>query len=329
MKILSETLLLKSIRQNIPPPDARVLVGFGDDAACYKIPSGKFSSITTDAFVENVHFSLQYFSFSDIGAKSLSAAISDIAAIGGIPSVAVLSLFIREGIKKSEINELYKSVKETAKKYWVNIVGGDIVKAEELAIVFTIVGEIDKSNITLRSGAQVGDIIFVTGNLGGAYTGRLVLERGLEINAFGFQDIAKKHLRPEARVDESQKLIKNLKINSMIDISDGLSTDLLHIAEESRVSVQIEASRIPISEETKRAASLFKLGPIETALRSGEEYELLFTVSPKETEKIKQLDLKIPVTPIGKITSKEEKNVIIFPDGTKKPLIPTGYVHIA
>jgi len=241
----------------------------------------------------------------------------------------VLSLFIREGIKKSEINELYKSVKETAKKYWVNIVGGDIVKAEELAIVFTIVGEIDKSNITLRSGAQVGDIIFVTGNLGGAYTGRLVLERGLEINAFGFQDIAKKHLRPEARVDESQKLIKNLKINSMIDISDGLSTDLLHIAEESRVSVQIEASRIPISEETKRAASLFKLGPIETALRSGEEYELLFTVSPKETEKIKQLDLKIPVTPIGKITSKEEKNVIIFPDGTKKPLIPTGYVHIA
>ena len=178
MKEFSEDSILKFIKNKLPNPDARVLVGFGDDAACYKIPSGKFSCITTDAFVENIHFSLKYFSFYDIGVKSLTSSLSDIAAVGGTPSVAVLSLFLRDGISKNMVDELYRGIKESASKYWVNIVGGDIVKANEIAIVFTIVGEIEKSNITLRSGAKPGDIICVTGNLGGSYTGWLVLEKG-------------------------------------------------------------------------------------------------------------------------------------------------------
>ncbi|TES91077.1 MAG: thiamine-phosphate kinase [Candidatus Cloacimonadota bacterium] len=329
MKEFSEDSILKFIKNKLPNPDARVLVGFGDDAACYKIPSGKFSCITTDAFVENIHFSLKYFSFYDIGVKSLTSSLSDIAAVGGTPSVAVLSLFLRDGISENMVDELYRGIKESASKYWVNIVGGDIVKANEIAIVFTIVGEIEKSNITLRSGAKPGDIICVTGNLGGSYTGWLVLEKAIDIGSYGFQNIVEKHLRPEARIEESKKIIETVKVNSMIDISDGLSTDMLHIAEESRVSVHIETAKIPVSEEAKRAALLFKLDPIETALKSGEEYELLFTILEKDIEKLNDININIPITIIGRIADKSQKNIIVNPDGAAKPLIPTGYNHFS
>jgi len=243
MVALSETSVLKLIRKILPNPDA----------ACYKIPSGNYSCISTDAFIENVHFSLAYFSFQDIGVKSLAAALSDIAAVGGTPSVAVVSLLLTKGIKDADIQELYTGINETAKKYWVNIVGGDIVKAEEIAIIFTIVGEIEKSRITLRSGAEEGDIIFVTGNLGDSYMGQLVLEKGIDIESYGFYDIVQKHLRPEPRIIESKKLLDTVKIHSMIDISDGLSTDILHIALESRKSIKLEASKLPISDEAKRS----------------------------------------------------------------------------
>jgi len=327
MDVLSETSILKLIKRKLPNPDARVLVGFGDDAACYKIPSGSYSCITTDAFIENVHFSLGYFTFYDIGIKSFVSALSDIAAVGGTPSVAVVSLLLTKGTDNSDIDELYKGINETAKKYWVNIVGGDITKAEEIAVIFTVVGEIDKSNITLRSGAEEGDAIFVTGNLGDSYTGRLVLESGIDVDAYGFQNLVKKHLRPEPRIAESRKLLQRIKIHSMIDISDGLSTDILHIAEESRKSVQLEAAMLPISDESKRAANQFKLSAVETALRSGEEYELLFTAPESEQKHILELDIGIPITKIGKILAPSQTNIIFFPDGKQKPLIPTGYNH--
>ncbi|TET78417.1 MAG: thiamine-phosphate kinase [Candidatus Cloacimonadota bacterium] len=327
MKEFTEESILNYIKKKLPSPDARVLVGFGDDAAIYKIPSGKYSCITTDAFVENIHFSLKHFSFYDIGVKSLTSAISDIAAVGGTPSVAVLSLFLREWITAKSIDKLYNGIRAAARKYWVNIVGGDIVKANEIAIVFTIVGEIDKSNITLRSGAKPGDIICVTGNLGSSYTGHLLLEKEIDINAYGFQNIIEKHLRPEARIEESRKILETVTVHSMIDISDGLSTDLLHIAEESRVSVHIEASKIPVNEETKRAAALLKLDPIEASLKSGEEYELLFTISETDFKRLKNVKIEIPITVIGKVFEKSRKNMIVFPDGTTEPLIPIGYNH--
>ena len=328
MKKLTERSILKSIKDKLRTPDARVLVGFGDDAAIYKIPSGNFSCITTDAFVENRHFSLNYFSFYDIGVKSLISALSDIAAVGGTPSVAVVSLLLQKDISENEIGELYKGIRETAKKYWVNIVGGDVVNANETAIIFTIVGEIEKLNVTLRSGAKPDDIVCVTGSLGGSYLGRLVLEEKIDINSYGFQYLIEKHLRPEARVIESRKILHNITVHSMIDISDGLSTDLLHIAEESRISVNIEADKIPIKDEVKRAASLFKLDPIEAALKSGEEYELIFTVSEENFNKIKKIDIGVPITSIGKVFKAGQENTLVLPDGTKNPLIPTGYDHI-
>jgi len=329
MKEFTETSILKHIGRKLPNPDARVLVGFGDDTAVYKIPNGKFSCITTDAFVENKHFSLRYFPLYDIGVKSLTSALSDIAAVGGIPSIAVISLFIRKGIYDIMIDEIYNGILKTAKKYWVNIVGGDIVKADELAIVFTIVGEIDKSSITLRSGAKPNDIICVTGTLGGSFTGRMALEKNLDINTYSLENIVKKHLQPEARLKESQKLLKTVNVHSMIDISDGLSTDIVHIAEESRVGVHIEADNIPISEETKRAISLFNLNPIEVALKSGEEYELLFTIPKEELKILEDNKIGIPITPIGRVTEKGEKNLLILPDGTSQVLIPTGYNHFS
>jgi thiamine-monophosphate kinase len=329
MKSFTEKELLKFARSRLPAPDSRVLVSFGDDSAVYSIPTGKFSCISTDAFVENIHFSLKYSTFYDIGVKSLVSALSDIAAIGGTPSVAVFSLFVRKVIYDVMLDDLYRGIRETAKKYWVNVVGGDTVGAEELAIVFTIVGEIEKSNITLRSGAKPGDVICVTGYLGDSYAGRIALGKKLDAKKYGIGRIIDKHLRPEARVKEAQKIISTNQINSMIDISDGLSTDLLHISEDSRVGVQLEAKSIPISEETIKVTSMLDLNPIETALKSGEEYELLFTTPEENLKKIQTMDIGIPITHIGKVTENSQKNIIIYSDGTSRPLKPTGYNHLA
>ncbi|TET16973.1 MAG: thiamine-phosphate kinase [Candidatus Cloacimonadota bacterium] len=327
MKEFSEDDFLNFVKKKLPLPDARVLVGFGDDSAFYKIPTGKYSCITTDAFVENTHFSLNYFPLYNIGTKSLVSALSDIAAVGGTPSVAVLSLFLRKGIVDTMIDDMYRGIRETAKKYWVNVVGGDTVKAHELALVFTIVGEIDKSQITLRSGAKPGDSICVTGNLGASYIGQMVLEQKMDIDTLGFQKIVNKHLNPEARIDESKKILQHLKVHAMIDISDGLSTDLLHIAQESRVNIYLEANKIPIAEKTLRAAAHFELNAIETALKSGEEYELLFTIPQTEVHKLNTIDIGVRITEIGKITEKGKNNLIAYPDGTTVPLFPTGYNH--
>lgn len=329
MKEFTEKELLKFVRSRLPVPDSRVLVSFGDDSAVYSTPTGKLSCISTDAFVENVHFSLKHSTFYDIGIKSLVSGLSDIAAMGGIPSVAVFSLFVRKVIYDVMFDDLYRGIRETAKKYWVNIVGGDTVEAEELAIVFTVVGEIEKSNITLRSGAKPGDVICVTGYPGDSYAGRIALEKKLDIGKYGIQRIIAKHLRPEARIEASKKIISTRKINSMIDISDGLSTDILHIADESRVGVQLEAKNIPISEETIKVTSMLDLNPIETALKSGEEYELLFTTPEENLKTIESMDIGIPISTIGTITEKSQNNIIVYSDGSSKPLNPTGYNHLA
>jgi thiamine-monophosphate kinase len=327
MKEFSENDLLKYIREKLSPPDARVLVGVGDDAAFYKIPSGAISCITTDAFVENTHFSLNYFPFYNIGVKSLVSALSDIAAVGGEPSVAVVSLFLRKGILDRMIDDIYTGIIDTAKKYWVNIVGGDTVRANELAVVFTIVGEIDKAHITLRSGAKPGDAICVTGCLGGAHVGRMALEQKANTEDYAFEHVKKKHLSPEARIKESRKLLQAISIHAMIDISDGLSTDLLHITDESRVTAHLLADKIPIDDETRRASAHFELDPVEVALKSGEEYELLFTISQKDVPKLDSVDIGIPVSVIGSIVQHGKNNLIAFPDGTTKPLYPTGFNH--
>jgi thiamine-monophosphate kinase len=327
MKEYSENDLLKFIKEKLSRPDARVLVGVGDDSAFYKIPSGSISCITTDAFVENTHFSLNYFPLYNIGVKSFVSALSDIAAVGGEPSVAVLSLFLRKGILDRMIDDIYNGINYVAKKYWVNVVGGDTVKSNQLAVVFTIVGEIDKSYITLRSGAKPGDAICVTGYLGGPYVGQMALEQKTDVNTHGFENIVNRHLLPEARIVESRKILEKVKVNSMIDISDGLSTDLIHIAEESRVSVHLEVENIPIDDETKRASSFFDLDPVDVALRSGEEYELLFTIPEKEIEKLGKIDIGIPISIIGTVREEGKKNLIAYPDGTTKPLFPTGFNH--
>ncbi len=327
MKEFTENDLLKYIREKLSMPDARVLVGVGDDAAFYKIPSGAISCITTDAFVENTHFSLNYFPFYNIGVKSLVSALSDIAAVGGAPSVAVLSLFLRKGILDRMIDDIYNGIIETAKKYWVNVVGGDTVRAGELAVVFTIVGEIDKAHITLRSGAKPGDAVCVTGHLGASHVGQMALEQKADTDSLRCEMIIKKHLSPEARIAESRNILDEINVHAMIDISDGLSTDLLRITDESRVTARLEAERIPIHEETKRASKHFDLDPVDVALRSGEEYELLFTVSPKDVHKLKNLDAGIPITVIGEITKQGKNNLIAYPDGTTKPLYPTGFNH--
>lgn len=327
MKEFTENDLLKYIREKLSLPDARVLVGVGDDAAFYKIPSGSISCITTDAFVENTHFSLNYFPLYNIGLKSLVSALSDIAAVGGAPSVAVLSLFLRKGILDRMIDELYNGINDAAKKYWVNVVGGDTVKAGELAVVFTIVGEIDKAHITLRSGAKPGDAICVTGHLGASHVGQMALGQKADADSIGCGDITRKHLFPEARIIESRKILEKINVHAMIDISDGLSTDLLRIMDESRVSAHLEAERIPIDEDTKKASLHFDLDPLDVALKSGEEYELLFTVSPKDVTKLEKIDIGLPISVIGEVTGKGKKNLIAFPDGTTRPLYPTGFDH--
>jgi thiamine-monophosphate kinase len=225
------------------------------------------------------------------------------------------------------IDDIYSGIVDTAKKYWVNVVGGDTVKAGELAVVFTIVGEIDKAHITLRSGAQPGDAICITGHLGASHVGQMALEQKADTSSLGCEHIKRKHLSPEARIMESRKILEQINVHAMIDVSDGLSTDLLRITDESRVTAHLEAEKIPIDEETRKASLHFDLDPVEVALKSGEEYELLFTIAQKDVSKLLEIDIGIPISVIGEITRQDKKNLIAYPDGTTKPLYPTGFNH--
>lgn len=280
--------------------DKSVIVGIGDDAAVLKYKSDKYLLVTTDMLIEDVHFKLSTATPYQIGHKAIACNISDIAAMGGIPKHAVISIGMPGKLDLKFSDGLYKGLNKTARDFGINIVGGDTNSSDKLIINVTLLGEVKKRELVLRSGARFEDSIYVTGSLGGSIYG--------------------KHLNFTPRLKEAQYLVKKFNVSSMIDISDGLLQDLGHILKMSGVGAMLYERRIPISRKGKT---------LNHALYDGEDFELLWT-HPRRGEKKLQSAIsrgKINAVCIGVIVQEGRGIELEGKDGKLRRVLPKGYTH--
>ncbi len=307
---LGEFGLIKRLADNISIDDAQVVAGIGDDAAVIKTDGPKLILFTTDSLIEDVHFTRPALSAYQVGWKALAVNLSDIAAMGGVPKHGLVAIGLSSQTAVDFVDSLYQGIKDLASKFKVNIVGGDTVRSPQLIVNISLLGEVEEEYLALRSGAKAGDKVLVTGDLGGAATHRLT------------QD----HLSPQPRVEEGRAIVKGLQPTSMIDISDGLASDLRHICESSQVGAKIWTERIPVSEKTRKMSKRLGKDFLRLALEGGEDYELLFTASPQRLpELISEIDVSITV--IGEITDQKGKILLIDEKEKPHPLEWKGYEH--
>ncbi len=327
MKIKSEWSLIAQIKKITAVHSEKaggLIIGIGDDCAVTEIGSSRLGLFTTDISIENVHFKPDYSSPEDIGYKAMTGNISDIYSMGGYPKLAFISLGIPQYINESFINSLYKGFIEAGKETELAIAGGDTSGAQELIINICLYGEITGEKPILRKNAQKGDTIFVTGTPGASKAGLEILQSGSKDLIDEFPELVKRHRRPEIRHDLIEVIRKRFNPTAMIDISDGLLSDLRHICSESRKGFQLIKKSIPLSEELKRYCRLTKKDPAQFALESGEEFELLFT-SSKSAESIgKDTLTKYGISAIGTIG---ESGFCIITETGGKNINIKGYEH--
>ena len=285
----------------------------GDDAAIIDF-NKKNTLISTDMLVEGVHFDLSYFPLKHLGYKAITSSISDICAMNGICSQVTVSVAISNRFKIESLKDLYSGIKVACENYNVDLVGGDTTSSNKgLIISVTGLGVPSESGFVKRSGAKTNDLIVVSGTLGGAYLGLQVLEREKQVflvnpsnkpDLTAYKNIIQKQLRPEARNDIIEFFQESkIKPTSMIDISDGLSSEIIHLCKSSNKGCKIYEDKIPISDDSLQACKEFNLEPTTIALSGGEDYQLLFTVAQENLEQI-QNNLNLSV--IGHITSSKE-----------------------
>jgi len=314
---MNEFTLIKKIRRLVPSPGKEVIKGIGDDTAVLSGDKKSYLLFTCDILVEKVHFSLDYTPLPSLGWKALAASASDIAAMGGIPESALVSLALPKKDAQRVITQLYQGIKEFCSSFSINIVGGNVSYSEKLIIDVAMLGKVEKQKLILREGAKAGDFIVVTGTLGDSSAGLEILKKGGNETTYPF--LVHRHLQPHPRTKEIRKIISSVQINSLIDISDGLTQDLFHLLEESKVVATLQLSQIPISSQLRKYAGKKSLN---YALGGGEDYELLFTLSAKERGKLPSKVKGTPLTIIGQIISGKPK---ILADG--KEIKPQGYDH--
>ncbi|MFZ4521621.1 MAG: thiamine-phosphate kinase [Bacteroidales bacterium] len=329
---LGEFGLIDRLTKNVKRFHPETLKGIGDDAAV--IDAGdKVILLSTDLLVEGIHFDLTYMPFKHLGYKAAVVNISDIAAMNGIPKQMTVSLAVSSRFSAEALDELYAGFLMACDKYKIDLVGGDTSSnVKGLMISVTIVGEAKKEEVTYRSGARTGDLLCVTGDLGSAYIGLLILEReksvfqvdpNMQPELSGFDYQIGRQLRPEARTDIRNLLLGiGVKPTSMIDISDGLGSEILHICKQSNVGCKLFEGKIPIDETTRELSKEYKLIPSVAALSGGEDYELLFTVKQEDYEKIKDI---AGISIIGHMTGPSEGKMMITPDGKSIPILAQGW----
>jgi thiamine-monophosphate kinase len=329
---LGEFGLIQHLTQNNETRQASTMLSVGDDAAVID-HFGKQTVITTDMLIEGIHFDLMYTPLKHLGYKAVAVNVSDLCAMMATPSHITMSVAFSNRFSVEALDEFYEGVYAACDKYNVDLVGGDTCTSPKGFIIsVTAVGEVSNSNFVTRDKAQVNDLICATGDLGAAYIGRQLLEREKRIfleNPKIQPDLQQKEhvigkiLKPEARVDVVEWLQENKILpTSMMDISDGLSSDILHICRQSNVGCVIYDEKLPIHNQTKEMAMEFGLSGTSCALNGGEDYELLFTIPQADYEKI-VLSEKISV--IGYITKLEEGTNLITQQGNKHKLVAQGW----
>ena len=289
-----------------------VVVGIGDDCAIIQV-NGKYLAITTDSVIEDVHFSLKWFSPIQIGKKAIEINVSDIASKGGVPRYALISLILKKDTDVEFVDKLYEGIYETTKKYSIDVIGGNTAHGNQIVIDVCMIGEVRKNNLCLRSSAKPNDAVFVTDELGKSTIGLKLLEK----NILHYETLKKAYLEPKSQLEKSGLLSRYA--NAMIDISDGLASETLHIAEKSKCGVILYKEKIPITNETKSACKLVGKSAYDSALYGGEDYELLFTVPRENLKKIKGAYY------IGNVT--KQNGVYLVSNGKKKEIKRKGYDH--
>lgn len=298
VRVLGEHGLISRVSRHLKGAPS-VRVGIGDDAAVLRGPNGGFLLFASDMLVEGVHFHRRSVPGQWVGWKALACNVSDMAAMGGQPRWAVVSLGLPSSTPVQFIDALYAGLNRCARRFGVAIVGGDTVRAPQVVVDVAIVGTVAKRSVTLRRGARVGDVLFVTGRLGGSYrSGR--------------------HARFIPRLAEAHKLLKRVRVHAMMDLSDGLASDLWRMSEASRVTLRVEAEAIPISKDART---------LQQALMDGEDFELLFAVDPRKARLVPQRLGACPVTRIGGAVARGIGVELEHPTGRITPLVPTGFKH--
>mgnify|MGYP006279858089 len=330
MPVGGEFDLIRKIRKRVGAPKPRTIIGIGDDAAVIE-PGGDLLLFTADIFFEDVHFRRRFTSARDLGAKCMIANVSDIAAMGGFPTKAAVSLCVPADFPDEDLDALYDGMIEVLDRHGAEIVGGDIVASPSgLVVSVALLGAADKERVIRRSGAIEGDVVIVTGDLGASEAGLITLEKELPED----DDVAAvrdRHLRPDCRVGEAQAIIDVATPHAMIDLSDGLSSDVRHIADESGAGVVVHEAKIPISPATRRVADRLGLDPVELALSSGEEFELAVAIPASELERTREHVRAVtgtPVTAIGEFVAESEGCTIESASGSREELARTGYEHL-
>jgi thiamine-monophosphate kinase len=333
---LGEFGLIEHLTKNIELQNASSVLGVGDDAAVID-HFGKQTVITTDLLLEGVHFDLMYTPLKHLGYKSVIVNLSDIYAMNAIPTQVIISIGISNRFSVESLDEFYEGVYAACNKYGVDLVGGDTTSSQKgFVISITALGEVAPDKFVKRSTAQKGDLLCVSGDLGAAYVGLLFLERekkifmespGVQPDLEGESYVIGRLLKPEARKDIIEFFSKeNIMPSAMMDISDGLSSEILHICKDSNLGCVIYEEKIPMAEEMKKAAFKFEIDPTACALSGGEDYELLFTIAQSDYDK---MVLNEQISVIGYMTEPELGAHIITKGGGKHMITAQGWNHLS
>lgn len=333
IKSLGEFGLIDHLTQDFNPQHQSTLRSIGDDAAVINYKD-KCTVVSTDLLIELIHFDLTYVPLKHLGYKAVVVNLSDIYAMNAKPQQITVSIAVSNRFSVEALEEIYAGIKAACEHYQVDLVGGDTTASPQgLVISITAIGCADKKNIIYRNTAKEGDLICVSGNLGSAYVGLQLLEREKQVymenssiqpDLEGQDYMIGRQLKPEARKDIIQFFLdKTLKPTSMIDVSDGLSSDLLHICHQSNVGCELVEANIPVDQETYNfAVEKFELDPTMCALNGGEDYELLFTIDPNDERLIEE---NSEITIVGIITNREKGKKLVTRPGKVVDITAQGW----
>ena len=331
---IGEFGLIERITKDIKIRNTTTIKGVGDDAALLDY-ADKQIVVSSDLLTEGVHFNLMYVPLKHLGYKAVIVNLSDVCAMNAVPKQIVVNIALSGKFSVEAVEELYSGIHLACEKYGVDLVGGDTTSSlTGLTISITVLGEVEKENAVMRSGALPTDLLCVTGDLGGAYMGLQLLERENEVfkvnnkmqpQLTGFDYILERQLKPEARIDIVAAFKKlGIKPTSMIDISDGLSSEIHHLCKNSGLGCCVYEDKIPLDFQTKKMAEEMNINPLVAALNGGEDYELLFTLPLSDYDKIKN---DPDFTIIGHMNDALEGVNLITGAGSAIPLVAQGWEH--
>ncbi len=330
---LGEFKLIERLTNSFSCKNESTILGVGDDCAIVSASPDKDFVITTDLLVEGIHFDLMYCPLKHLGYKAVMVNLSDVYAMNAKPKQITVSIAVSAKFSVEALEQLYEGIALACENHSVDLIGGDTTSSVTgMTISITAIGEVAKNKAVKRSTAKSTDLICVSGDLGGAYLGLQILEREKLVftktgtkspKLDGYDYILEKQLKPEARKDIIERLAKyNIHPTAMIDISDGLSSELMHICKQSNTGCKVYTDKIPVNEQTAKVANEFSIDPITCALNGGEDYELLFTVDINDFHKISMVS---DVCIIGNIAPQAEGYMLITPQGSKIELTAQGW----